>query len=314
MDVYNLVFLLTNVFDTYVVIRLMHVFFPPESVDTNKATAVYILRYIATSVVYLTAPYPVVSLVVSLSGFFLITLCYKSKISKKIFASVFAYLTMFTAELILAVIIGISNFSPITKRDQDNILCLIISELIALVLVTLLGQFKSARDDQPMSWGFFFASLFVSFITVYFEIQIFKQENISELTYALSMICVLMLNFTVFYLYDSLSKSFKEKIQSELSKRETLYYHAQAEMICKNADELKQFRHDIKNRIIAVEQLLKQGNINEAVAYLPDISDKLSDINTYSDTGNIAIDSILNYKLTEAFQSHIRIDHHILVE
>ena len=160
MDTYNLVYLLTNVFDTYVILRLMQVFFPPESVDTNKATAVYILRFIATSVAYLAAPYPAVSLTVSFSTLFLITLSYKSKISKKIIAAVFAYLTMFTAELILAVIIGISNFTPLTRSDQGNSFCLIISELIALVLVTLLRQFKSSKEDLPMSWGFFFCSTF----------------------------------------------------------------------------------------------------------------------------------------------------------
>ena len=313
MDTYNLVYLLTNVFDTYVILRLMQVFFPPESVDTNKATAVYILRFIATSVAYLAAPYPAVSLTVSFSTLFLITLSYKSKISKKIIAAVFAYLTMFTAELILAVIIGISNFTPLTRSDQGNSFCLIISELIALVLVTLLRQFKSSKEDLPMSWGFFFAALFVSAITVYFEIQIFKQENISDLTYALSMICVLMLNFTVFYMYDSLSKSFKEKMQSELAKRETLYYHAQAEMICKNAEELKRFRHDIKNRIIAVEQLLNQGDNNKVAEYLSDITDKLTNIRSYSETGNIAIDSILNYKLTQAFQEDIKIDCRVVI-
>lgn len=164
-----------------------------------------------------------------------------------------------------------------------------------------------------MSWGFFFAALFVSAITVYLEIQIFKQENISDLTYALSMICVLLLNFTVFYLYDSLSKSFKDKMQSELAKLETMYYHAQAEMICNNAEELKRFRHDIKNRIIAVEQLLIQGNNNKAAEYLTDITDKLTNIMSYSETGNIVIDSILNYKLTQAFQEGIKIDRRIVI-
>lgn len=101
-------------------------------------------------------------------------------------------------------------------------------------------------------------------------------------------------------------------IQS-LTKRETMYYYAQAEMSFKNSEESKRFRHDINNRIIAAEQLLKQGDNNKAAEYLSDITDKLTNIRSYSETGNIAIDSILNYKLTQAFQEEISIDQRIVI-
>lgn len=291
----------------------MQIFFSPKDLYSKTSVALYVFRYIITSITYLLAPYPAVSLTVSVSTLFLVTFGYKAKILKKILAAVLAYLTMFASELILAVIIGISNLSPIEKADSGNSFHLVITELIAIIIVTILTHFKNSREDSPIPWTFFFAIILVSVITIYLEIQIFMQKDISDLTYALSLFCVLMLNFIMFYLYDSISSLFKERMKSELAKRETLYYHNQVNIIQKNSNELKQFRHDIKNRIIAVEQLLAQNKNEEAIQYLTSIADKLTSIKAFSETGNLAVDSILNYKLTQAVELGIQVKASILL-
>ncbi len=313
MDVYHLVFLLTNVFDSFVIMKFMQIFFPPETVNSKTSAVVYTIRYFVVCFFGIFVPYPAVSLIVSLASLLLITLSYNAKMSRKIIAAISAYITMFTSELIVAAVIGISDFSPLVKTESGNSFCMILSELIALVMITIFRNFKHTGNDMPVSWTFFFAALPVSVITVCLEIQIFMQKDISDITYALSMICVLMLNFIIFYMYDSISKSFKEKMQSELAKRETAYYHHQAELICRNSEDLKHFRHDMKNRLIALQQLMIQQKNEEAMQYLSNVTEKLTTIKLFSETGNLAADSILNYKLTHAAEADIQIKAEILL-
>ena len=89
------------------------------------------------------------------------------------------------------------------------------------------------------------------------------QKNVSDLVYVLSLICVVSLNFLVIYLYDSISKLFNERIETEIAKQETEYYHKQAELIQENSQEVKQLRHDMKNYTIALSELIK-NNENKA--------------------------------------------------
>lgn len=313
MDVYHLVLLLTNIFDCYVIMKFMRIFFPPDSINRKAAAVIYTIRYIAVSAVSIFMPYPALSLAVSLTALFMVTFCYSSKLPQKITAAFSAYMVMFASELIVAAVVGISNVSPVARTDQGSSFCVIVSELIALVIVTLLSNFIRTDKETPVSWSFFFTVLIVSAVTVFLEIQIFMQKNISDMTYALSMICILMLNFIIFYLYDSISASFKEKMKSRLAQREIDYYHHQAELIQRNSQELKHFRHDMKNRLIAVSQLISQGKNEDALKYISSITDKMTAIELYSETGCIPVDSIINYKLSLAAERGINIKTNIIL-
>lgn len=312
-NVYVLVYFITNIFDAFVVMNIMRTFFKKEDINIRTELILLIIRFIVASLIYLFAPYPLITIIVSILTTFLITFSYKSKVLKKIMVTIFTYVYMFTCELIVASITGISDFSPILKSEQGNIFCLIMSELLAIIFITLLKNLKNSKNNFKVSWTFFFIALLVSIITIYLEIQIFMQDNISKTTYALSMISVLILNFTIFYLYDSISKSFNDKIRSEIEKREIIYYQNQAKLIYENSESLKQFRHDVKNHLIVIKNMIEQNKTDEAIKYISLLTDKISNIMLFSETGNLAIDSILNYKLTQAFELGIKIKSDIIL-
>lgn len=312
-SLYNLVYMFTNAFDVYIVYRLMKILFFNRSINKNMTIIAYSFRYLVTTVVYIFIPYPIISVISSLITIFIVTLCYESKLTKKIISTLLTYLTMFIAEAVVAAFIGISNLSPFMKSQQGNGFSLVMVQIFALIITTILGKFKSLRSDTSMPWTFTITALLVSLISVFFEIRVFMQENISNLVYFLSIVCVLLLNFIIFYLYDSLSKSFNEKMQTEFAKREIVYYRNQSEIIQKNTYELKQFRHDIKNHIIVIEQLIKQQKTEEALEYLSKLTSNLTSTNVYSSTGNFAIDSIINYKLSKAANLGIKITANIVI-
>ena len=102
------------------------------------------------------------------------------------------------------------------------------------------------------------------------------------------------------YVFDSLSKSFQERTQAEIVRREKTYYHNQSELLQKNYEELRQFRHDIKNKILVIRQMLEQNETERIYEYISQMADKLDNTRVYSQSGNVVIDSIINYKLGKA--------------
>lgn len=83
-------------------------------------------------------------------------------------------------------------------------------------------------------------------------------------------------------------------------------YHMQASRQQKNNLELKQFRHDIKNHMGALNQMLTSNEEDKARAYLSKMNGIADATQLYSHTGNVALDSIVNYKLTKAKNSQIQ--------
>ena len=73
----------------------------------------------------------------------------------------------------------------------------------------------------------------------------------------------------------------------------------------KREHETKKFRHDIKNHLLLLENLLNTGKYEEAEAYLNTINEKVSSFNNQISVNNGIADAILNRFYTEAKEKGI---------
>lgn len=87
----------------------------------------------------------------------------------------------------------------------------------------------------------------------------------------------------------------------------------QAELIQKNFESTRQLRHDFKNHTIALKEYISRNENNQAIRYLDSISDMLQPTKMYCSTGIVAIDSIINYKLSEAYDKGIIVNSQITI-
>lgn len=62
--------------------------------------------------------------------------------------------------------------------------------------------------------------------------------------------------------------------------------------------ELRKFRHDIQNHFLCLQQLVANGNQTELQQYFKDLMDTYSKNENLYFSGNLIVDSILNYNLT----------------
>ncbi|MGN0488219.1 MAG: sensor histidine kinase [Ruminococcus sp.] len=194
-----------------------------------------------------------------------------------------------------------------------NSFCLVTVALLEFVVIKVIGKFKNLNNDAPVSRIFFAIAILIPFISVLFETILIMQKNIGDIIYALSLLCVVSLNFLVIYLYDSISKLFNKNIETEIAKQETEYYHKQAELIQKNSQEAKQLRHDLKNYTIALSELIRNNENNKALEYMSSVSGILEPAKTYCNTGILSVDSIVNYKFTRAEEMGIFLDSEITI-
>lgn len=97
-----------------------------------------------------------------------------------------------------------------------------------------------------------------------------------------------------------------------MEKERELYYN-QCIMMQTSTNELRAFRHDLKNQMIGVSELMSAERYEEAKELMGELSGKLNTKTLYSTTGNIPIDSIINYKLQSAGNEQIRVEAEIAV-
>lgn len=87
--------------------------------------------------------------------------------------------------------------------------------------------------------------------------------------------------------------------------------HIQAELAHfrqyqKSQEETARFRHDIKNNLLCINELLQQGKQSEATEYLTDLLDIVGSLSNKYVTGDTLLDSIVGVKVQRMEQLEIR--------
>lgn len=124
----------------------------------------------------------------------------------------------------------------------------------------------------------------------------------------MSIIIMFLINIFVFYLYDSLMKTYHEKMEKELLQQQNNIYGKQFKLINRSQEDMKMLRHDIKNHINTLHAMIEKNDNEGALNYLKGIYDYVNYTNEYAKSGNIDVDSILNYKINEAQKNGIKIN------
>ena len=130
-------------------------------------------------------------------------------------------------------------------------------------------------------------------------------ENIKIISVFLSLF-ILML---IMYMYDLMSGSYINSIHTKMMERENIYSAKQAEVLRKNSASIRKIRHDMNNHLYVLESLIDEDGENvEAKKYIEQMIGKINQAKMYCDSGNVQLDSIVNYKLSEAAEKDINIE------
>ncbi len=307
----SIIMLLTNAFELYVIYRFMVIFFEGHMINPKMTIIAYTVRYVLTAVVMLAFSYPITNLIVGLGSVFLVTLCYKSTISKRIIVTIMIYMCIFVSEATVAAIIGLSGFSVFEKTEYGNAFISIIVEIMFWLSTIIFEKFQNVKVNMPIPKSFIIAIIIVPLTSIFLEALIFRQENVNKGVAAISLVFLLASNAVMIYVYDSLSKLFEVRTQAEIVRREKTYYHNQSELLQKNYEELRLFRHDIKNKITVIRQMLEQNETERIYDYISQMTERLDNTRVYSQSGNIVVDSIINYKLGIAEEKDVEVSANI---
>lgn len=304
---YYIVFLVLNAFDTYIIYQFMKSFFKNNYSDKTFTLILYIIYYFISSLIYIFLSNFVLNLTSSVLLVFMLTLGYRSKISTKIISTILAVLTFLTAEIIIAVLIGATNMDLTKHTYYGTELSLLAVSLLKYLFVKIISRFRNLNGDIRPPRSFLLIAFLVPLISIFLEMQLITQNNISEIIYASTLVCVVLLNFMVFYLYDSITKLFTEKVNAAAAKQKSIYYQKEAQLLEQNMGEIKKLRHDMKNHLIAISELSKKHGDTDITDYISALSGKMVQAEEYSQTGILSLDSIINYKLTQAERSSISV-------
>lgn len=309
----NFTLLLSNGLAMYIIYRFMHVFFEKRAVDKKVAVLAYVVQYVISAIGLVWVTYPIVNVFIALLCYGIITWCYEGTFWKKITVVAIGYLTGFMVELFVMFLISKESILPMEKRHFDAYITIVIQCIIWIIVLVIDNFLKHVQKRENIPVSFAIAIVGEMVMIIILEFLIFQQNGINSTIRIASVMVVTFIFLIIIYLYASLATIAEEQTKNQMIKREKDYYHKQAELLQNNSEELREFRHDLKNKMLVLYELLEKNETREAVNYLRKLAERIELVQTYSQSGNVVIDSIINYKLSQAEKQGCRIQTEIFL-
>ncbi|OLS02078.1 sensor histidine kinase [Tissierella creatinophila] len=309
LNTYDFAYLISNMFSTYIICKFMAIFFDRSKVNKRIEFLSYSIYFIIVSLIYLTVNIPIVNLVVNIILFFALTFNYKSSMKNRIFSLIFIYLTLMVIESIVAVILvhGYKSISSVNSRNT-SIIGMISVNIISYIFVLLIGNYNDMKRGINIPNIYWISICFIPLGSLYIIIAFLQEFDYNAYSIIASMLILFTINIFVFHLYNVLNKVFEQMIERTILKEQNKYYKDQLEIMDTNNKNAKSFNHDLRNHLSIIRGYIQIEECQKACMYIDEMIKNnytIKTIKEFSNSGNIDIDNILNYKLYEASKKDI---------
>lgn len=276
-------YLVANAFEAEIIRRSMAIFFHKTHWKILCIFSYFV--YIIITFITHWLGNLIVEIVLSAVTIGFITLGYKGSAKRKVCAGMSSFAIINLCDLFVVVIFG-------TQHSKiPNIMAIVVSKLLAFIIVLIINRFADKQHNNAV----LSAAIFVPLGTAALEFSVINSMQ-STVTILLSVIIVLCLNAFIFYMYDKLSENYCEKAELAKIEQEREIYYNQCVNLVNSQEELRRFRHDINNQLEVLNVLLDKGENIELKRQLHDLIMEDDCRKSFCNTGNAAVDGILNYK------------------
>lgn len=307
----HIITIFLSLFEVYIMYRYMNVFLGDIYYDRKLLSVAYVVYFFYSVFVNDISMPALLGAGISFLSIFVISLCYRAKFSKHLISSILIYMCSFIAETIAALLVNLNGFNIFGNVAHVSSFINFLIELIFFIILLMIEKFKNIKHNLDVPVRFIIAVLVIPFSIACLVIVIFSQDTLNKIMADISLICLIASVVVLLYLYDALSELFSERTKAAIVLREKEYYSKQAVLMTEKYEELRQYRHDMKNRMISMQQMLQKRQYDALSEYMEKAAQKLERTFTYSNTGNIALDSVINYKVSKMIESGIEVETNI---
>lgn len=251
---------------------------------------------------------------------FVFALVYRVKVHFAIISSVLFVMIQAGAETIVTLLSGMFMGEETLDFLQNDEIFLgmgLICKFFAFFLIFFVSK-KIGKIDLGVSGGLSALLIIQPIATVFVTLVILKctyeLESIPAILFSAVAILMIAANLvTLFLIYrqkDYVESKARLSFANEQIKNQLTHY----EELYRYQSEIRTFRHDIKNKLLSVSGLLADGQTQSAIDAIKGEVDFLDEANNgIINSGNPAIDAVLQSKLTIAESKGITLDYSVKI-
>lgn len=179
MNEVEIIFIFSNIINTYVIFRLMHLFVGERKYNKNIEILSYLAYYIISAGCFYLIHIPIVMLIGNLVLFFAISFNYSVTGKERILAVISIYSILFIIEMLVAVITGYIHFPMDSQVEYTSVMGLVINQILGLVVVNLL-RVRKKQKIVSIPAVYWFCIIIIPLFSLYFLVTILDSGNLNK--------------------------------------------------------------------------------------------------------------------------------------
>ena len=288
-----IIVLIVNILRVLLLKKVMDVFLSADDIEEKSfkiGLGIYcLLTTTVYSIVGVSAPYEICNCL----GIIGLTCFYQELWKKRLWVS----LVLFSLDLANSLIV-LFVFGDIAKFQQPAV-----QALLLLICTTIISHISYPPEAKEIAFDRKQTVLLLVIPAMsVLVLSVLMLEESPKLSAIWISGCMLMINISVFYLYNILIENYINLRDNDLYKQQTYAYQNQLEVIMESGNRVRALRHDMKNHILALQALVQRKEAEEMNRYLESMKDFMTNPEEYVKTGSDSVDSLLNYKIQKAHE------------
>ena len=209
--------------------------------------------------------------------------------------------TLFICSLILQK--SVASF--IQQQDTARIVVVLLSKIIYFFAGKILNGLLFERKNL-VRWQWIVIPCNLAFSTISGTTLITLSRDLPEIQMReqrlmlLSVSCIWLTCLIMYFVVQQMNKDNQTKLEYELMKEKEKYSKESMEIIKRGNEELREFKHDLKNYLLPLQEMAEKMPQSEMADAWEKIFQKIEDVQTLIQTGNRYVDSMINTKISLA--------------
>lgn len=281
--------IIANIFHIYAVYQFSQLLFQKKPNRKLLEFILYFLYFQINSFCFVYFHSIIWNVLSNLIPFFCITLFYPTTWSHRILSVFSIYIVSMAIDILCATV---SIWFDYTLFFTSGFA----AALLLLIVARIAAHFKLYRKEVVPRLGIFYVIniLFIPLGSIFLAHYIARTLSWRSL---IAAIILLLLNISVFSLYDHLIGLMKKQHTVHLIEQQNKTYQEQIKAVQQSQMRLRFLRHDIKNHLFQMQHYLDTNDIDGLRSYISDTEYHLDLARSTTYTQHEQINSILNYKL-----------------
>lgn len=299
MVTYNwVIVLIVNILRVLLIKKVMDVFLSVDDIEKKSLKIGMGIYCVLNTVIYCIFQISVIYEICNCLGIIGLTCFYQEIWKKRLWVS----LVLFSLDMANSLIVFFV-FGDLAQFQQTAI-----QALLLLICTNIINHISNSTDklnfaSKGKEMAFDRKQTLLLLVIPAMSVIMLSVLMIGELEKIFAILicgCMLIINISVFYLYNILIENYMNLRDNDIYKQQTYAYQNQIEVIMESQNRVRALKHDMRNHILALQALVQKNELRGTDEYLDSMQKFMNNPQEYVKTGNDTIDSLLNYKIQKA--------------